>query len=49
MLPILALSALVVWFGLFPEPLIDLSQQAASGLANPAAYLESVFPSGGQP
>jgi multicomponent Na+:H+ antiporter subunit D len=49
MLPILALTALVVWFGLFPEPLIDLSQRAAIGLADPAAYLQSVFPVGGQP
>ena len=49
MLPILVLSALVVWFGLFPEPLIDLSQRAAIGLADPAAYLQSVFPAGGQP
>ncbi|MBC7311940.1 MAG: Na+/H+ antiporter subunit D [Rhizobium sp.] len=49
MLPILVLSALVVWFGLFPEPLIDLSQRAAIGLADPAAYLKSVFPAGGQP
>ncbi len=49
MLPILALTALIVWFGLFPEPLIDLSQRAAIGLADPAAYLQSVFPVGGQP
>ncbi|WP_454745107.1 Na+/H+ antiporter subunit D [Ciceribacter selenitireducens] len=49
MLPILTLTALIVWFGLFPEPLIDLSQRAAIGLADPAAYLQSVFPVGGQP
>ncbi|MHB0954702.1 MAG: Na+/H+ antiporter subunit D [Allorhizobium sp.] len=47
MAPILLLSALVVWFGLFPEQLIKLSQQAATGLGDPAAYLRSVFPVGG--
>ena len=48
-LPIVGLSALIVWFGLFPEALIDLSQRAALGLADPSAYLQSVFPAGGQP
>ena len=45
--PILLLSALVVWFGLFPEQLIGWSRIAAEGLSNPAAYLQSVFPEGG--
>ncbi|MGV8936067.1 MAG: Na+/H+ antiporter subunit D [Allorhizobium sp.] len=47
LIPILALSALVVGFGLFPEPLLRLSQSAATGLADPTAYYQSVFPVGG--
>ena len=47
MLPVLALSALVVWFGLFPEQLVAISQQAASSLSNPVGYTSSVFPDGG--
>jgi multicomponent Na+:H+ antiporter subunit D len=42
--PILLLSVFVVWFGLFPDPLIVVSQQAAAGLSDPAAYILSVFP-----
>ncbi|AXV14743.1 Na+/H+ antiporter subunit D [Neorhizobium sp. SOG26] len=43
-LPIGALTALVLWFGLLPEPLLALSQAAADGLADPSAYILSVFP-----
>ncbi|SMF48494.1 multicomponent Na+:H+ antiporter subunit D [Xaviernesmea oryzae] len=43
-LPLGGLTALVVLFGLLPEPLLDLAYGAASGLADPAAYVESVFP-----
>jgi multicomponent Na+:H+ antiporter subunit D len=45
-LPILALTALVIGFGLFPEQLLHLTQRAASGLEDPSAYLHSVFPGG---
>ncbi|MDM9627103.1 Na+/H+ antiporter subunit D [Rhizobium sp. S152] len=43
-LPIIALTALVVGFGIFPNTLLQLTQSAADGLADPAAYLQSVFP-----
>lgn len=46
-LPILLLTALVVWFGLFPEQLLQLTQGAAASLADPQSYLRSVFPTGG--
>ncbi|ATN33530.1 Na+/H+ antiporter subunit D [Rhizobium sp. ACO-34A] len=46
-LPIAALAALIVGFGLFPEKLISVSQDASIGLGNPSAYYHSVFPSGG--
>ncbi|TPP10368.1 Na+/H+ antiporter subunit D [Rhizobium glycinendophyticum] len=44
--PIVILSAFVVGFGLFPERLILATQQAASDLADPSAYIRSVFPEG---
>ncbi|HBF31150.1 MAG TPA: Na+/H+ antiporter subunit D, partial [Rhizobium sp.] len=44
LLPILLLAALIIWFGLFPEPLISLSQDAAVGLIDPGNYITSVFP-----
>ncbi len=47
MAPILLLTGFVVWFGLFPDSLIVASQQAAAGLADPTAYIRSVFPEGG--
>ncbi|MGK6315287.1 Na+/H+ antiporter subunit D [Neorhizobium sp. DT-125] len=43
-LPLACLTALVILFGLLPEPLLDLAQRAAAGLADPAAYVGSVFP-----
>ncbi|MFB2562330.1 Na+/H+ antiporter subunit D [Rhizobium sp. IMFF44] len=46
-LPLLALSLLVVGFGLFPEWLLHLTQAAAAGLEQPSAYLRSVFPAAG--
>ncbi len=46
-LPILALTALAIGFGLFPEQLLHLTQLAAGGLEDPSAYLRSVFPEGG--
>ncbi|CDN53159.1 Na(+)/H(+) antiporter subunit D [Neorhizobium galegae bv. officinalis bv. officinalis str. HAMBI 1141] len=45
-LPLGCLTALVVLFGLLPEPLLDLAQTAAEGLGEPAAYIHSVFPGG---
>jgi multicomponent Na+:H+ antiporter subunit D len=45
--PILILTGFVVWFGLFPDRLIVLSQDAATGLLDPTAYIRSVFPEGG--
>ena len=46
-LPLLALAALVVGFGLFPEGLLHLTQRAAADLEEPSAYLHSVFPKAG--
>jgi multicomponent Na+:H+ antiporter subunit D len=45
-LPLGCLTALVVLFGVLPEPLLDLTQTAATGLGEPAAYIQSVFPGG---
>jgi multicomponent Na+:H+ antiporter subunit D len=43
-LPLVFLTALVVGFGVLPERLLALTQTAARGLADPSAYLQSVFP-----
>ena len=43
----LILTGFVVWFGLFPDSLIVVSQDAASGLLDPTSYIRSVFPEGG--
>lgn len=48
-LPVVVLTALIVWFGLFPEQLVVLSQQAAATLIEPSSYLKSVFPEGVSP
>ncbi|WP_113448330.1 Na+/H+ antiporter subunit D [Rhizobium cremeum] len=48
-LPVAALAALVVGFGVFPERLIAVSFDAAVGLGDPSAYYLSVFPEGGAP
>ncbi len=42
--PVLALSALMLGFGLLPGSIIDLSDTAATSLLEPSAYLESVLP-----
>ncbi|MDZ7927557.1 MAG: Na+/H+ antiporter subunit D [Agrobacterium sp.] len=47
--PLVGLTVLVVFFGLFPESLLNLSQQAAAGLGNPEAYIRSVFSEGVRP
>ncbi len=44
--PLAGLVLLLVFFGLFPEVPVRLSQAAASSLADPAAYIQSVFPAG---
>ncbi|MBB4065762.1 Na+/H+ antiporter subunit D [Gellertiella hungarica] len=43
-LPLAVAALAVIGFGLFPERLLQLSGDAASGLADPAAYVGSVFP-----
>lgn len=48
-LPIGLLAALTVLFGIYPEPLLAISQAAADGLADPSAYIRSVFPQGAAP
>ncbi|MCB5202765.1 Na+/H+ antiporter subunit D [Neorhizobium sp. T786] len=45
--PLVGLVAIIVFFGLFPELPVRLSQEAAIGLADPTAYIQSVFPTGG--
>lgn len=44
LLPLVALTALTVGFGLFPNALLATIQHAAQGLADPRAYIGSVFP-----
>ena len=46
-LPLAGLVLLLVFFGLFPEVPLRLSQAAAASLADPTAYIQSVFPTGG--
>lgn len=43
---IAALALIVTVGGVFPEGVFNLSQQAAEGLADPTAYVRSVFPEG---
>ncbi|WEX78351.1 Na+/H+ antiporter subunit D [Sinorhizobium numidicum] len=45
--PLAALVLLTLGIGLYPEPLLSAIQSAAAGLAEPSAYLNSVFPAGG--
>jgi multicomponent Na+:H+ antiporter subunit D len=42
-LPLGILTALVIYFGLQPEWMIELSTQGASGLIDPLGYIRSVF------
>jgi multicomponent Na+:H+ antiporter subunit D len=44
LLAVTLLTVLITIFGLFPNSLIELSQQAAAGLLDPTAYIQSVFP-----
>lgn len=45
--PLAGLVAIIVFFGFFPELPMRLSQAAAAGLADPSAYIQSVFPTAG--
>ena len=45
--PLVGLTVLTVLFGLFPEHLMALLQEAAASLLDPTAYIQSVFPNGG--
>jgi multicomponent Na+:H+ antiporter subunit D len=45
---LIALSALVVTAGIWPQPFFDISARAAAGLLDPQRYIGSVFP-GGRP
>ena len=45
--PLAGLVAIIVVFGFFPELPLRLSQAAAAGLADPSAYIQSVFPTAG--
>lgn len=49
LVPLVGLTALSVAVGLFPETLLGTIQLAASGLAEPSAYIRSVFPAGVMP
>jgi multicomponent Na+:H+ antiporter subunit D len=44
LVPLAVLTALTVAFGLFPDLLLSTVQHAAQGLADPRAYIGSVFP-----
>ncbi|SEH57891.1 multicomponent Na+:H+ antiporter subunit D [Rhizobium tibeticum] len=48
-LPLVILTALIAGFGILPETLLELAQAAATGLVDPTAYLQSVFPDGAMP
>lgn len=45
---VLIVSVPVVLIGLYPEPLIELTNAAARGLLDPAGYVGTVFPGGSQ-
>ena len=46
LLPLTVLVILALAIGLYPEPLLSTIQSAAASLAEPSAYLNSVFPGG---
>jgi multicomponent Na+:H+ antiporter subunit D len=48
-LPILGFTGLTLFFGIYPEPFLQLGQAAAISLADPTAYIASVFGKGGSP
>ena len=46
LIPILALTLLIVALGLFPEPVFQLAQKAAHQILAPAEYIGVVFGGG---
>ncbi len=46
--PLMALVAMIIAIGLYPEPLLVLAQRAAESLIDPSAYVHSVFPDAAQ-
>ncbi|MBB4303797.1 multicomponent Na+:H+ antiporter subunit D [Rhodobium orientis] len=42
-LPVFFLVALIVWLGVWPEPVFAVANQSALGMVDPSAYLDSVF------
>jgi len=49
LVPLIALTAVSILIGLFPETLLGLVQKAALTLNEPSLYLNSVFPAGSAP
>ncbi|MCF3638606.1 Na+/H+ antiporter subunit D [Rhizobium sp. TRM95111] len=49
LVPLAALTLIAVAAGFFPEALLSSIQSAAGVLAEPSAYIRSVFPEGGRP
>ena len=45
--PLMALAVPIVVLGIFPERFIGIADLAAAGLIDSAAYIQSVFPAGG--
>ncbi len=44
--PVILLSALVIWIGINPQPLMSLANTAVQGILDPTAYVGTVFPEG---
>ncbi|QRM54691.1 Na+/H+ antiporter subunit D [Sinorhizobium sp. BG8] len=49
LVPVAALTALAVFFGVFPDMLMSKIQTASAVLAEPSSYVRSVFPGGVAP
>ena len=47
MIPLAALVTLMMMIGLYPEPLVQLSQHAAASIIDSSSYIDAVFPNGG--
>ncbi|WP_099865141.1 Na+/H+ antiporter subunit D [Pararhizobium haloflavum] len=47
-LPLIGLVALTAVFGLYPEPLLVLTERSAEQLLDPGSYIQSVFPEAAQ-
>ena len=46
LIPLVALVTLMVLIGLYPEPLVQLSQHAAADITDSSSYIRTVFPAG---